>query len=164
MEWPSQLSEHLWRIFFKCAEQRIIKRKNMREHVYEDKYAVTPAAFSWPNIFLWHPTSPPLICRLFAWEETHLYLFQSSSSNTYSNTQMRLHLAPKPPNSTINQSNCSAWHFQTQKSFKWNWETNTPCCSTACDHLSQVKIKCCLSGFDDKGLNRNQVVSCQSDP
>lgn len=69
-------------------------------------------------------------------KNTHLYLFQSSSSNIYSNTRMCFQLPSKPHDSTINQSNCCAWHFKTQKGLKRNWKTNTPCCSTACDHLS----------------------------
>lgn len=76
---------------------------------------------------------------------------------------LKCSLDPLTPQS-INQSNWSAWHFQTKVDFQCTSnESNTSCCSsTALGRSSQVKMKSCVSGFDDELAHRNQVVSCST--
>lgn len=76
---------------------------------------------------------------------------------------LKCSLDPLTPQS-INQSNWSAWHFQTKVDFQCTSnESNTSCCSsTAHCRSSQVKMKSCVLGFDDELAHRNQVVSCST--
>lgn len=101
-------------------------------------------------------------------KELSTWLFQhSTSSKDFKSVYEFVWNVPSTPwlpNQSINQSNWSAWHFQTKVDFQCTSnESNTSCCSsTAHCRSSQVKMKSCVLGFDDELAHRNQVVSCST--
>lgn len=66
------------------------------------------------------------------------------------------------PDCSINPAEvCDILYTEVDLRFLWMSEkSNTHCRSTACEHSPWVKMSCCVSGFSDKLVRRNQAVSC----